>query len=83
MTVPSNEATKLLHDLAFDTLELDEDYAIRELDTLTKTSEKGFVSESSKYQFSVPSVPIEEIGNIFKSLKEMESTLSKRISLIK
>ena len=83
MTVPSNEATKLLHDVAFDTLELDEDYAIRELETLTKKAEKGFTSESSKYQFSVPSVPVDEIGNIFKSLKEMEATLSKRISIIK
>ena len=32
MTVPREEATSILHDLRFDTLQLDEDYAIRELD---------------------------------------------------
>ena len=36
MTVPREEATSILHDGMFDTLELDEHYAIRELESLTE-----------------------------------------------
>jgi hypothetical protein len=46
MTVPRDEATSILHDLDFDTLQLDEDYAIRELQNLAEKAKEGFVSEA-------------------------------------
>lgn len=83
MTVPREEATTLLHDLDFDTLELDEDYAIRELDSLEEKVKDGFAKEATKHEFNIPSMSSKEIDNIVLSLKEMEKEISKRVSVIK
>ena len=79
MTVPREEATEILHDLDFDTLELDEDYAIRELENLTEKVKDGFVAESKKYEFNLPSISTVEIKNIVESLDEMKNEINKRI----
>lgn len=83
MTVPRVEATQILHDLDFDTIELDEDYAIRELQGLTEKVKEGFVAETSKYQFNLPNISTVEITKIVKSLEDMKNVLSKRVSVIK
>lgn len=79
MTVPREEATSILHDLDFDTLALDEDYAIRELEGLTEKVKAGFVAESNKHEFNMPHISTREIENIVASLDEMKSEISKRI----
>jgi hypothetical protein len=83
MTVPREEATKILHDGMFDTLQLDEEYAIRELESLAERAQEGFAIEAKKYQFNIPSISSEEIGNIVLNLNKMKEAISKRVSTIK
>ena len=83
MTVPREEATQILHDLSFDTLELDEDYAIRELESLELKAQEGFVVEASKYEFNLPQISMNEIRRIVSSLDDMKKEISKRVSIIK
>lgn len=82
MTVPRDEATELLHDLDFDTLELDEEYAIHELNQLEEQVKKGFAAEVSKYNFNLPALSTKELTSIVRSLSKMRATISKRVSTI-
>ena len=79
MTVPREEATEILHDLDFSTLELDEDYAIRELENLSEKAKEGFVAESKKYEFNLPHISTVEISNIVDALDEIKKVISKRV----
>jgi hypothetical protein len=79
MTVPRDEATSILHDLDFDTLQLDDSYAVRELEGLTEKVKDGFVAESKKHQFNMPHISTRDIENIVASLDEMKNEISKRI----
>ena len=79
MTVPREEATSILHDLNFSTLELDEDYAIRELEDLQEKVKEGFAVESRKYEFNIPQMSSIEIKNIILCLDEMKAEMSNRI----
>ena len=83
MTVPREEATRILHDGMFDTIQLDEDYAIRELESLAERAKEGFATESRKYEFNMPAISAAEITNIVNSLSEMKAKISKRVSTIK
>ena len=83
MTVPTDEATDILHDIDFDTLELDEDYAIRELATLSEIAKAGFTAETAKNQFNLPAISSLEMTDIIGSLSKMKKTLKKRVSIIK
>jgi hypothetical protein len=82
MTVPREEATTILHDLNFDTLELDNDYAVRELETLAERAQAGFVAESRKYDFNIPNISIAEIKGIAASLEEMRDEIVDRVKSI-
>ena len=79
MTVPREEATSILHDLDFDTLELDEDYAIRELQNLAEKAKEGFVAETTKYSFNLPHISTSDIENIVLNLEDMKNEISKRV----
>ena len=79
MTVPREEATEILHDLDFDTLELDESYAVRELDNLAVKAKEGFTAEAKKYDFNLPALSAIEVYTIVKSLDEIKQEISKRI----
>jgi len=83
MTVPREEATRILHDGMFDTLQLDEEYAVRELESLTEKAQEGFAIEAKKYEFNIPSISATEIGNIVANLNQMKDAISKRINTIK
>ena len=83
MTVPREEATRILHDGMFDTIQLDEEYAIRELESLAERAKEGFAAESKKYEFNMPAISATEITNIVNSLSEMKAQISKRVSTIK
>lgn len=82
MTVPREEATEILHDLDFDTLELDESYAVRELDNLAEKAKQGFTAEAKKYDFNLPALSAVEVYTIVKSLDEIKQEISKRIVTI-
>jgi hypothetical protein len=79
MTVPRDEATEILHDNQFDTLQLDEEYAIRELENLEIKVQEGFVAESSKYEFNLPNVSSVDIRNIVGSLEDMKAEIRDRV----
>lgn len=79
MTVPREEATEILHDLDFDTLELDEDYANQELQDLFIKAKEGFVVEASKHQFNIPQMSDRIINNIVASLEDMKSSIQDRV----
>ena len=79
MTVPTEEATEILHDLDFDTLELDESYAVRELQDLTEKAKEGFTAEAKKYDFNLPALSAIEVYTIVKNLDEIKEEISKRI----
>lgn len=82
MTVPREEATRILHDGQFDTLQLDEQYAISELESLAEKAKEGFAIEAKKYQFNMPTISSTEIEQIVLSLSEMSEKISSRISTI-
>ena len=82
MTVPREEATEILHDLDFDTLELDESYAVRELEDLAERAKQGFTAEAKKYDFNLPALSAVEVYTIVKSLDEIKQEISKRIITI-
>jgi len=82
MTVPTEESTTILHDLNFDTLELDDQYAVRELETLAERAQAGFVAESRKYDFNIPNISITEIKGIAASLEEMKGEIVNRVKSI-
>jgi hypothetical protein len=82
MTVPREEATDILHDLDFDTLELDDSYAVRELENLAEKAKEGFTAEAKKYDFNLPALSAVEMYTIVKSLDEIKQEISKRIVTI-
>lgn len=79
MTVPRKEATNLLHDLDFDTLELDEQYAITELEDLEEKVKDGFTAEKKKYSINFSSISMTEVKDIVKSLNKMKKEISDRV----
>lgn len=79
MTVAREEATEILHDLDFDTLELDESYAVRELENLVEKAKDGFVTEAKKYDFKIPAISTVDVQNIVQSLDEIRQEISKRV----
>ena len=82
MTVPREEATTILHDLRFNTLELDEDYAIRELEELENKAKEGFTAEINKHEFNIPHMTYTEIEDIVASLSKMKAAINQRVSRI-
>ena len=82
MTVAREEATTLLHDLDFDTLQLDDAYAVKELEGLAEKAKEGFVTEAKKHAFNIPAISHVEIDNIVNSLEQMKDVLSKRVTII-
>ncbi len=82
MTVPREEATSILHDNQFDTLQLDEVYAVRELDDLQAKVKEGFAKESNKYEFSLPNISSIDVRNIVGSLEEMKAEITARVRMV-
>ncbi len=79
MTVPRNEATLILHDLAFDTLQLDESFVVHELESLADIAKQGFVVEKNKHSYSAPDVPGFNLTSIIHSLESMTLEITKRV----
>lgn len=82
MTVPRDEATKLLHDLDFDTMQLDDAYAIKELDNLAEKVKEGFAAEAKKYNFNFPTINPQTVENIISSLEDMKQVIGGRVVIV-
>lgn len=82
MTTNIEEADEIMNSQQFDFLQLDEEYAIRELESLKEKTMLGFAAEAKKYDFNIPSISVTEIDNIVNSLDEMKKTISSRINII-
>jgi len=82
MTVSREESTEILHDLDFDTLELDEAFVIRELQNLAEKAKEGFIIESTKHQFNIPPMSHIQINTIVTSLEKMRNSISNRVNII-
>jgi len=79
MTVARDEATKILHDLDFDTIDLDEFYVEDQLDSLMDKTQEGFSQEAKKHEFNLSPISSSEIGKIVKNLKSIKDELRKRV----
>ena len=82
MTVPRNEATSILHDLDFDTMQLDDSYAIQELDNLAEKVKEGFAAEAKKYNFNFPTINPQTVENIITSLDQMKQVIGGRVVIV-
>ena len=77
------EADQIMNDRSFDFLQLDEQYAIRELESLAEKAKEGFAAESTKYEFNMPAISASEINLIVNSLSEMKAKITNRVITIK
>jgi hypothetical protein len=82
MTVPRNEATSILHDLDFDTMQLDDAYAIQELENLAEKVKEGFAAEAKKYNFNFPTINPQTVENIITSLEDMKQVIGGRVVIV-
>ena len=83
MLTTVQEADQIMNDRSFDFLQLDEEYAIRELESLAEKAKEGFAAESRKYEFNMPGISAIEITNIVNSLSEMKAKITNRVITIK
>ena len=79
MTTTVQEADEIMNSRDFDFLQLDEQYAINELQSLEEKVKAGFVAEAKKYDFNLPHISASEIKNIVSSLEDMRNEISNRI----
>jgi hypothetical protein len=77
------EADQIMNDRSFDFLQLDEQYAIRELESLTEKVKDGFATEAKKYEFNLPQISASEINTIVANLSEMKTKIKDRVVTIK
>ena len=82
MLTTVEEADEIMNDGAFDFLQLDEQYAIRELENLAEKVVEGFSIESRKYEFSMPAITSQNIEFITLSLNDMKSSIADRVSYL-
>jgi hypothetical protein len=82
MTVPRDEATSILHDLDFDTMQLDDSYAIKELEGLAEKVKEGFAAEAKKYNFNFPTINPQTVQNIISSLEDMKQVIGGRVVIV-
>lgn len=82
MLTTVSEADEIMNDGAFDFLQLDEQYAIRELENLAEKVKEGFSVESNKYEFNLPPINSRAIEFITMSLSQMKSSIADRVSYL-
>lgn len=83
MTTTTQEADEIMNDAEFDFLQLDEQYAIDELEGLAEKVKAGFAAEATKHDFNLPGISVTDIRGIVSSLEEMKAEISDRVSVIK
>ena len=83
MLTTVEEADQIMNDRSFDFLQLDEQYAIRELESLAEKVKEGFAVEAKKHEFNMPSISAAEINAIVLNLNEMKARITNRVNTIK
>lgn len=83
MAVSREESTTILQNLDFDTLQIEEEYAIKELENLKEEVKNGFIAEVNKHEFNLPTITTSEISNIVSSLNNMKDEIKSRVVKIK
>jgi hypothetical protein len=83
MLTTVEEADQIMNDRSFDFLQLDEQYAIRELESLAEKAKEGFATEAKKHEFNMPSISAAEINAIVLNLTEMKAKITNRVNTIK
>lgn len=79
MTVPREEATEILHNDAFDTLQLDEKYAVRCLKDLEETVTNNFVKETQKQEHNLSALNMKSLSAMVTELSDIKEELLNRI----
>lgn len=79
MTTSVEEANAIMNSNDFDFLQLDEEYAIRELEALEEKAKEGFTIEAKKHEFNLPQISSAEIKNIVQSLSKMKEQIKNRV----
>lgn len=79
MVTTVQEADEIMKSRDFDFLQLDEQYAIDELENLNQKVREGFAAEAKKYDFNLPTISTKEVSNIISSLEEMKSSIENRV----
>lgn len=77
--VDREEATQILHDLNFDTLQLEEEYAIEQLEGLEEKAKENFSIEAKKYEFNISPISSKEMHNIINNLNKFKDEISNRV----
>ena len=79
MAVDREEATEILHNVNFDTLQLDEEFVINELENLEFIAQNGFVTEAKKHEFNLPQMSSSQLKAIVTSLSDMKAEIEGRV----
>jgi hypothetical protein len=79
MLTTVSEADQIMNDRSFDFLQLDEQYAIRELESLAEKAQSGFTAESKKHEFNLPHLSSLELRAIVGSLEDMKNEIVNRV----
>jgi hypothetical protein len=79
MVTTLDEANEMMNSQDFDFLQLDEQYAINELENLESKVKEGFATETKKYEFNLPTMSSADVRNIISSLEEMRSSIADRV----
>jgi hypothetical protein len=79
MLTTVSEADQIMNDGCFDFLQLDEQYAIRELESLAEKAQSGFTIESKKHEFNLPHLSSLELRAIVGSLEDMKNEIVNRV----
>jgi uncharacterized protein YfbU (UPF0304 family) len=79
MTSSVSEAEEIMMSEDFDFLELNEQYAIDELQDLEEKVKNGFVAEAKKYEFNFPSISSSQVRDIISILGDMNDAIKSRI----
>ena len=79
MTTNVQEADEIMNSEDYDFLQMDEQYAIDELNKLEQEVKKGFTAETTKYEFNLPQISTKQIKTIISNLNTMKAEISSRI----
>ena len=79
MTTSVKEADEIMNSREFDFLQLDEKYAIDELEHLEENVKNGFAKEANKHEFHLPTLSSKEMKDIISSLEEIQKEVEKRV----
>lgn len=79
MTTNVQEADEIMNSEDYDFLQMDEQYAIEQLEQLEDKVKKGFSAETTKYEFNLPHMSTKEMRDIISQLGEMKDEISSRV----